>query len=137
MTTGPGKTVAHASGESRFVVDCRVNPAELKPATLVGHVKTTDGPEAMMVRGGANERLKTVPRPEVPPEVAAPNSALSDENKPAAGNAPSAPLKLCRFVNPVPSVLTLNTVPSPQKPPPSAVPYNVLPETTRPAAGEE
>jgi hypothetical protein len=33
-TTGAGETVFQQAGETRFVVDCNVNPVE-----LVGHVK--------------------------------------------------------------------------------------------------
>ena len=35
-TTGPGETVAQTTDETRFVVDCKVNPA-----ALVGQVKIT------------------------------------------------------------------------------------------------
>ena len=34
MTIGPGETVLQTTGETRFVVDCKANPA-----ALVGHVK--------------------------------------------------------------------------------------------------
>ena len=44
-------------------------------------------------------------------------------------------MKLCRFVKPVPSVLTANTVPLPELPPPTAVPYRVLPDKINPAYG--
>ena len=61
-TVGPGETVLQTAGETRFVVDCKVNPA-----ASVGHVKITFVPEGVMVScgGGAltdpNERLNTVP----------------------------------------------------------------------------
>ena len=45
-----------------------------------------------------------------------------------------AAVKLCRFVKPVPSVLTANTVPLPELPP-TAVPYRVLPDKINPACG--
>ena len=64
-TTGSGETVVQAAGGRRFVVDCKVNPA-----ALVGHVKITLAAEGMIVSCGAlagNERLNTVPSPELPP----------------------------------------------------------------------
>jgi hypothetical protein len=36
MRTGLAETVVQTAGETRFVVDCKVNPA-----VLVGHVKIT------------------------------------------------------------------------------------------------
>jgi len=44
-------------------------------------------------------------------------------------------VKLCRFVKPVPSVLTANTVPLPELPPSLAVPYRMLPDIIKPASG--
>ena len=44
-TTGAGELVAQTADEPRLVVDCRV-----KPVALVGHVKTTLGPEGIIVR---------------------------------------------------------------------------------------
>jgi len=40
---------------------------------------------------------------------------------------PEVAVKLCRFVKPVPSVLTANTVPLPVLPPLVAVPYRCCP----------
>ena len=58
--TGTGETVLQTADETRFVLDCKVNPA-----ALVGHVKITLAPEGIMVSCGAltdpNERLNTVP----------------------------------------------------------------------------
>ena len=57
MTIGPGETVVQTAGETRFMVDCKVNPA-----TLVGHVKITFAAERMIVScGGGNKRLNIVP----------------------------------------------------------------------------
>ena len=47
-TTGAGETVVQTAGETRFVVDCKVNPV-----ALVGHVKITLAAERMMVSCGA------------------------------------------------------------------------------------
>ena len=86
----------------------------------------------------------TVPAFELPPPNAVPYRVLPDKINPAPGLAPSpgGPVKQCRFVKPVPSVLTLNTVPSSEVPPFSgvlppeyAVPYKVLPDKTNPAVG--
>src|SRR5216683_8249484 len=58
-----------------------------------------------------------------------PYRVLPDKINPADGLTPSLPpVKLRRFVKPVPSVLTANTVPKPELPPPYAVPYRVLPD---------
>src|SRR5215207_1272995 len=85
------------------------------------------GREGVMVSCGWNERLNTVPRPELPPRLAVPYRVLLDKINPATGVAPSLPpVKLNRFVNLVPSVFTANTVPLPELPPTCAVPYNVL-----------
>ena len=67
-TTGTGELVVQ-TGETRFVVDCRVNPM-----ALVGHVKTTLAAERIIVScgGPASVRLNTVPLPEVPPKCAVP-----------------------------------------------------------------
>jgi len=46
-------------------------------------------PEEVMVSCGANERLNTVPLPELPPPVAVPYRVLSAKIKPAYGLAPS------------------------------------------------
>ena len=40
ITTGAGELVVQTAGETRFVVDCKVNPA-----ALVGHVKITSAPQ--------------------------------------------------------------------------------------------
>src|SRR5262245_12395760 len=101
----------------------------------------TLAPEGTMVKRGANERLNTVPLPEVPPPNAVPYRVLPDKINSAHGLAPSLlgqpsqedAAKLCRFVKPVPSVLTANTVPFPEHPPYCAVPYSALPDKTNPA----
>ena len=71
MTTGPGETVVQTACETRFVVDCKVNPV-----ASVGHVKIILAPEGITVSCGAltdpNERLNTVPLPELPPCSAVP-----------------------------------------------------------------
>src|SRR6266705_5153514 len=61
-TTGAGKTVVQTAGETRYVVDCKLNPA-----ALVGHVKITFAPEGIIVSCVANERLNTVAAPEQTP----------------------------------------------------------------------
>src|SRR5207249_4846061 len=43
-TTGADEAVVQATGESRFVVNCKVNPA-----ALLSHVKTTLSPEGMIL----------------------------------------------------------------------------------------
>src|SRR5688572_15481185 len=129
--TGPGATFVQIVGETRLAVDCKVNPA-----TLVGHVTITSDPIRMIVsRGGGggdgSVRLNTVPLPgEMPPPIVVPYKVLSDKITPPHGESPSLrlkPAKLCRFVKPLPLVLTANTVPPPG-PPPLAVPYRVLPD---------
>ena len=113
-TTGSGETVVQAAGETRFVVDCKVNPA-----ALVGHVKIIFAPEGITVSCGWNEILNTEPLPPLPPSYAVPYRVLPDRINPADGSAPSLlvpvfvsrAVKLYRFVKPVPSVFTLNTVP--------------------------
>ena len=52
----PGELVVQDTGETRFVVYCKVYPT-----LLVGHVKTTFAPERIIVICGTNERLKIVP----------------------------------------------------------------------------
>src|SRR6266851_9571115 len=67
------------TGETRFVVDCKV-----KPAALVGHVKITFAPDGMTVSCGAltgNEMLNTVPWPELPPFSVVPYRMLADKIK--------------------------------------------------------
>ena len=66
-----------------------------------------------------------------------PYKVLPDKINPAYGRAVLLPpSKVCRFVKPVPSVLTLNTVPPPPElPPKNAVPYSVLPDKITPACG--
>ena len=66
-TTGPGETGVHTMGATRFGVDCNISPA-----TFVGHVRTTFGPDALMESCGGNEMLKIVPEPPVPPFSAVP-----------------------------------------------------------------
>src|ERR1017187_7508064 len=89
---------------------------------------------------------KTVPElkkemPELLPASAVPYRVLPDKTKPAIGLAPSvlakklSAVKLCKFVKPVPSVLTANTVPFPALPPPAAVPYKVLSDKIKLAYG--
>ena len=76
MTTGSGETVVQ-SAETRFVVDCKVNPA-----ALVGQVKIIFTPEGISVSCGGvtgNEMLNTVPLPELPPPAAVPYSVLLDK----------------------------------------------------------
>ena len=46
-TTGPGETALQTAGETRFVVDCKVNPG-----ALVGHVKITLASERIIVSCG-------------------------------------------------------------------------------------
>src|SRR6266496_2556929 len=98
-------------------------------------------PEGTMVSCGRNERLNTVPLPELPPLLAVPYRALANNINLAYGEAPSLLMpetkaeKLCRVVKPVPSVLTANTVPAPPLPPPAAVPYSVLPDKINSAYG--
>ena len=58
-TTGAGELVAQ-TGETRFVVDCKV-----KPVALVGHVKITFAPEGIKLSSGRMKMLNTVPFPEV------------------------------------------------------------------------
>ena len=55
-TIGPGETVLQTAGETKFVVDCKVNPA-----ALVGHVEITLAPEGIIVSCGGMKRLNTVP----------------------------------------------------------------------------
>jgi len=56
-TMGAGVLVVQ-TGDTRFVVDCRV-----KPVALVGHVRMTLAPEGMMVSSGTMVSRKTVPAP--------------------------------------------------------------------------
>src|SRR4051812_27087257 len=86
--------------------------------------------------------LNTVPPPEAPPEYVVPYRVLPDKIKlfgafpsllkPVLG---SSDVKLCRFVKPEPSVLSLKTVPWPELPPEFAAPNSVSPNRTKPAAG--
>src|SRR6266516_3909833 len=119
-TMGVGELVVQSAGETRFVVDCKVNPA-----ASVGHVKIILAPEGITVScGGGSVRLNTVPEPELPPPTAVPYRVLPYKINPAIGKNPSLlPLKLCSILKLVPLVLTLNTVPQPELPPASAVPY--------------
>src|ERR1035437_5027667 len=93
----------------------------------------------MVSRGTGNERLNTVPLPELPPAHAVPYRVLPDKCNSSTGFAPSLlkepAVKLCRVVKTVPSVLSLNTVPLPEMPPPHAVPYRVLPDKINPPYG--
>ncbi len=47
-TAGSGETVIQTTGETRFVVDCKVNPVE-----FVGHVKTTLALDGVIVNASA------------------------------------------------------------------------------------
>ena len=82
----------------------------------------------------------TVPPSELPPAPAVPYRVLPDKINPPWGLAPSLlvifmkAVKLCRFVKPVASVLTLNTVPY-ELPPNLVVPYKVLPDKIKLATG--
>ena len=105
--TGVGELVIQ-TGETRFVVDCRV-----KPVKFVGHDKMTLAADGMIAScGGGNVRLKTMPTSELPPQEVVPYSVLPDEISPTGPVLDEMlPGKLCRFVPPVPSVLTANTSP--------------------------
>src|ERR1051325_5862062 len=78
--------------------------------------------------------LNSVPRAKLPPLSAVPYRVLPNKTKPDSGCAPSlfglegeaVAVKICMFVKPVPSVLTLNNVPLPELPPLVAAPYRVL-----------
>ena len=48
-TTGAGELVIQTDGETRFVVDCKVNPV-----VLVGHLTITFAPERIMVSCGGD-----------------------------------------------------------------------------------
>ena len=78
----------------------------------------------------------TVPEAQLPPEYAVPYKVLPDKINPPIGLAPSLPpVKLWRFVKPVPSVLKANTVPTPELSPAAAVPYRVLFDKINPPFG--
>ena len=78
----------------------------------------------------------SVPSNELPPLPAVPNRVLPDEVNPAYGLSPSLPpVKLCKFVKPVPLVVMAKTVPPSLVPPEWVVPYRVLPDKTNPPAG--
>src|SRR5450759_1303740 len=97
-TVGAGETGLQTIGGLRFVVDCKVNPT-----TLAGHDTTTLAPERIMV---SNERLNTVPAPELPPSSVVPYRVVTDKINPACGFNPSLPpVKVYRVVKPVPLVL--------------------------------
>jgi len=135
-TTGPRELVVQTADEPSSVADCKVNPA-----ALVGHVKMTLAFERIIANCGAltltdpNERLNTVPLAVLLPAVV-PYRVSPDKINPAYGSAPPLPpVKLCRFVNPVPLVLMANTVPLPELPPTLAVPYRVLLHKINPACG--
>src|SRR6185369_12901686 len=80
----------------------------------------------------------TIPSTDVPPPAVAPYKVMPDRTKPPYGYPPSVlvvvtpvsenPLKLCKFVKPVPSIFMANTVPYLSVPPPAAVPNKVLPD---------
>lgn len=123
------ETAFQVTGESRFVAD-----SKLKLVVLVGQVKTTLVPAGVMVSCGCgNEKLNTVPSPELPPRAAVPYKVLPDIiNKPAA-LLPSLLVglegdgKAKRFANPVPFVLKANIVLSEDD-----IPYKVLPDKVKP-----
>src|ERR1035437_1886140 len=52
--TGTGETVLQTADETRFVLDCKVNPA-----ALVGHVKTTLVAERIIVSCGGTLTVNT------------------------------------------------------------------------------
>ena len=86
MTIGPGETAVQTAGETRFVVDCKVNPAASD-----GQVKITFALEEITISCGGptgNERLNTVPRSELPPRDVVPYSVLPDKTNPP-GATPS------------------------------------------------
>src|SRR5260370_28103249 len=83
-TTGPGETLVQNTGETRLVVDCKVNVA-----ALVGQVKMTFALEGMIFSWGGMKRLNTVPLPALPPPCAVPYTLLPDKFKTADGLAPS------------------------------------------------
>src|ERR1700751_3163367 len=88
---------------------------------------------------------KIVPPPALPPAEVVPYMRLPEKANPACGANPSLLVclnpsdivggKLCRFVKPLPSGLTVNTAPPPALPPSSPVPYNRLLNKIRPAYG--
>src|SRR6266851_5459398 len=82
-TTGPGETLVQ-TGETRFVVHCKLNP----PA-LVGQVKRTFAPEGMIASCGGltdpNERLNIEPEPELLPSIVVPYRVLPDWTNPRRG----------------------------------------------------
>ena len=69
--------------------DCKTNWLKSNPAILDGHVKMILAPDGVIARRGVNERLKTVPLPEAPPELVVPYKALPDNTNPPDGCAPS------------------------------------------------
>ena len=65
-----GETVGQSADETRFVVDCKVNPV-----AFVGHDRMTFAPAEVMVScGGVNgkEMLKIVPLLPLPSQAVAP-----------------------------------------------------------------
>ena len=56
MTTGGGETFIQAADGERLVVHCKVNPV-----TLVGHIKITFPPVAVILSVGGIEMLNSVP----------------------------------------------------------------------------
>src|SRR5665213_622606 len=124
-TADTGETIFQPAGETRLVVDCKVN---VSPAVLVGQIKTTLAAERLIVSWGCgNVMLNTVPAPFVPPRTAVPYRVLPDMVKLPYGE-PEVAVKLYKVVKLVPSVLTANTVPASELPPNAAVPYRALPD---------
>src|ERR1051326_6239690 len=87
----------------------------------------------------------TAPPPNGPPYGVVPYKTVSDKTNLPWGPAPSGltnkalicPGKnVCKYLNPVPSVLIAKTAPLNHGPPKSAVPYNTSPELISLATGE-
>src|SRR5436190_12941031 len=92
--TGILKTGVQTVGGVRVAVACKVNPE-----ALVGHIRTTLGPDGNIVSRGrpavSEDSRNNVPRPELPPPAAVPYNVLAAITNPAYGMTPSLlPLKL-------------------------------------------
>ena len=103
----------------RYVPFSQVTREALAYSCQALGVSLREHEEALMA-----EYLRLAPFPEVPAAVAVPYSMLLDETRPAYGFAPLLFVKLYKFVNPVPLVVTANKVPFPVSAPP---PRNVVP----------
>src|ERR1039458_5063434 len=89
MTTGNGELVVQTAGETKFVVNSKVNPE-----AMFVHVTMTLVPERMMFSRGANTkaRLNTLPlADEESPPSAVPYRVLPDKITLPSGEAPSLP----------------------------------------------